>query len=152
MVSKVSDPLFSVLLLPTLQSPRWKDFTLALRTFCENCHKYIAYLEEKAAVVQRNNRSPSPIRSMFDGKSSNQSFVAKAGIRKPCIIACYKALEEQLLKDGEYGNLVFLNDFAPRSRYVYLHEISLPFKIEVYTYHALWKQPWFTLVCLAGSL
>lgn len=62
----------------------------------------------------------------------------KAGIRKPCIIARYKALEEQLLKEGEYGNPVFLNDFAPakaRSWYIYLHEISLPFKIEVYTYH-----------------
>ena len=33
---------------------------------------------------------------------------------------------------------VFLNDFAPakaRSRYTYLHELSLPFKLEVYTYH-----------------
>lgn len=63
MISKASDPLFSVLLLPTLQSPRWKGFTLALCTCCENCHKYIAYLEERAAVVQRNN--PVPLSHSF---------------------------------------------------------------------------------------
>ena len=33
---------------------------------------------------------------------------------------------------------MFLNDFAPvnsRLRYIYFHEIALPFKIEIYIYH-----------------
>lgn len=38
----------------------------------------------------------------------------------------------------DYEEPVFLNDFAPtnaRLRYVYMHELSLPFKIEVFCYH-----------------
>ena len=134
-LGKLNESLYSVLLLPAIQSSRWKDFTMAVRILSDNCHKYVIYLEEKAKVVQQNHLSPTPIRSALDGKSSNLKFIVKADVRRPCIIARYKALEEQLLKSEEP---VFLNDFAPinaRLCYIYLHEISLPFRIEVYTYH-----------------
>ena len=38
----------------------------------------------------------------------------------------------------EYDEPIFLNDFSPskpRLKYTYLHELSLPFKVEVYSYH-----------------
>lgn len=58
-IAKVSDPLYSVLLLPVLQSSRWSEFTVAVRALAENCNKYIVYLEEKEAVAQQNHSSPS---------------------------------------------------------------------------------------------
>ena len=135
---KTNDLLYAVMILPGLQTVQWKEFTDSLRVLSENCHKYITYLEEKAAEVQKNHHSPSPGRSILDGTSSNRKFVVGATIRKPCLVERYKALEQKLQLLGDYGSPVFLNDFAPvnsRLRYIYFHEIALPFKIEIYIYH-----------------
>lgn len=59
-------------------------------------------------------------------------------IRKPNIIARYKSLEERMTQQQVYEEPIFLNDFAPpnpRLKYTYIHELSLPFRIEVYSYH-----------------
>ncbi len=54
-----NDSLCGVLMLPALQTTRWKEFTDSLRLLSKNCNKYITYLEEKATEVQRNHHSLS---------------------------------------------------------------------------------------------
>ena len=43
-----------------------------------------------------------------------------------------------MLSRAVYAELVFVNDFAPpnpRDKFTYLHELSLPFEIEMYSYY-----------------
>ena len=49
----------------------------------------------------------------------------------------YKDLEKALSSMSAYSEPVFVNDFAPinpRLRYKYIHELSLPFTVELYSY------------------
>ena len=55
---KSNDLLCGVLMLPALQTTRWKEFTDFLCLLSENCCKYITYLEEKASEVQKNTILP----------------------------------------------------------------------------------------------
>lgn len=111
-----------------MESCRWKEFATAIRALAENSHKNS---KEKAEAMHQVHQSSCAVRSVHDGKSSNLKFIAKAAVRKPNLIAHYKTLEEKLLSAAEYEEP---NDFIPvnaRLRYVYLHEISLAFKVEV---------------------
>ena len=49
----------------------------------------------------------------------------------------YKTIEEALSQSSVYSEPLFLNDFAPihpRLRYDYIHDFSLPFPVELYSY------------------
>ena len=95
-------------------------------------------LEEKADTMQQAHQPASAICSIHDGKSSMLQFITKADVRKPKLLARYKTLEEKLVNMEKDEKPVFLKDFAPDNawlRYVYLHEILLPFKVEVCIYH-----------------
>ena len=132
-LEKVSSPLYALMLLPLMQTSKWHEFFVAVDTLAKNIQKYKEYLQQWAEKMTEAHRSPTPIRSFCD--ASNVKFVLGAVIRGPNLMQRYRSLEEQLLKQDEP---VFLNDFAPinsRLKYCYLHELSLPFKVEVYTYH-----------------
>ena len=61
--------------------------------------------------------------------NSLQKYIV--AVRKPNLIAHYKTLDEKLLSAAEYEEPNDFTSVNARFRYVYLHEISLPFKVEV---------------------
>lgn len=107
-LEKVSGPLFSLLILPVMQTPAWKEFAAAIRALAENAHKYCTYLEEKADTMQQVHHSASTVRSIHDGNPSSVKFITKADVRKPNLIARYKTLEEKLASMEEDEERVFL--------------------------------------------
>lgn len=121
-----------------MEASRWKEFAAAVCTLVENSHRYAAYLEEKVVAMKEVHQSSTLVRSVHDGKSSILEFIAQAVVRKPNLIARYKALEEKLQSTQQY-EAIFWMILSPSMHgfgmSIYLHEISLPFKIEVYTYH-----------------
>ena len=60
------------------------------------------------------------------------------GLMNVVSLCCrYKSIEEVLSQSCVYSEPLFLNDFAPihpRLRYNYIHELSLPFPVELYSY------------------
>lgn len=138
MLQKISGPLFTLMLLPLMKTARWKAFAAAVEALAKNIDMYMEYLQQQTIRMREAHRSPTPVRCCGDGTSSHIKFVIGAGIRRPSIIARYKYLEEQLTPKKVYEGPVFLNDFAPpnpRLKYTYIHELSLPFRIELYSYH-----------------
>ena len=97
-LQKISGPLFTLMLLPLLQTTRWKEFATAIEKLAKNIDKYIEYLQQQAIKIQEAHRSPTPVRSCGDGTSSHVKFIVGAGIRKPNIIARYKSLEEKMMQ------------------------------------------------------
>ena len=54
-----------------------------------------------------------------------------------CLNHRYKTIEEALSQACTYSEPLFVNDFAPihpMLHYNYIHELSLPFSIELYSY------------------
>ena len=136
-LSKIGAPLYDLMLLPVMQASRWQEFSTAVDALAKNIDKYKEYLEQQVEKMQKAHQSPSPVRSFGDGKSSHVKFILGAATRKPNLITRYKILEEFMFHLKEYDEPVFLNDFSPnsaRQKYTYIHELSLPFKIEMYCY------------------
>ena len=128
-LKKVSTLFYSILLLPMMAKSQWKDFPTALRALAENFSKHCEYPDKTSTMTQVHS-STTPARTVSNGKSANIRIIKAEGARKPNLIARYKA--------EEYEEPLFVNDFAPlntRLRYVYLHEIALPFNVELYSYH-----------------
>ena len=151
---QISGPLFALMLLPLMQAVRWKEFAAAVNTLEKNIDKYIEYLKQQAATMQVAHHSLTPLRSPGDGTSSHVKFIVGAAIRKPNLIAWYRCLEERMVQMEVYDKLVFLNDFAPpnpRFKYTYLQELSLPFRIEVFTYHYGNNLGSLIVLCLEGT-
>ena len=137
-LNEVSAPLYSILLLPMMTRSQWKDFSAALAMLAENFKKYSEYLDEKTSTMSQMHASTTPARSISDGKSVNIKIIKAEGARKPNLITRYEKLEEKLSTAEDYEEPLFVNDFAPlnsRMQYVYLHEIALPFNVELYSYH-----------------
>jgi hypothetical protein len=131
---QVSAPLYSIPLLPMMAKSQWKDFSDAVRVLAENFKKYSEYLDEKSSTMAQVHSSTTPARTVSDGRSVNIKIVKAEGARKPNLIARYKELEEKLSKAEEYEEPLFVNDFAPLNshlRYVYLHDMALPFNVEL---------------------
>lgn len=116
----------------------WTTFASSLYTLAKSVDAYTEYLRQKATEMQTKQGEPTPLRTPFDGHSNNVKSVAEAKARTPHLIAKYKDLETALLGQDMYGEPTFINDYAPstpRFRYTYIHELSLPFPVELYSYH-----------------
>ena len=125
------------MLLPLMQTRKWKDFATAINDLAKNIDKYIEYLQQQAQKLKEAHCSPTPLRSCDDGTSTHAKIIMGTH-RKPHLIARYKSLEERMLPLAVYEEPVFLNDFAPpnpRHKYTYLQELSLLFKIQMYSYN-----------------
>ena len=60
-------------------------------------------------------------------------------IRTPGIVQRYSALEKVLTTHEPYQEAISLVEFVPgdrRQRYKYIHELELPFAVELYSYHS----------------
>lgn len=134
----ISDQLYAALTLPCMAQSHWKSFASALHTLASNIDDYGKYLQQKSTDMQKRHSEPMPLRTPDDGRSSNIQTIVEARARPPHLVARYKDLESALLAQKEYGDPVFINDFAPSSprfRYKYMHELHLPFTVELYSYH-----------------
>ncbi len=130
--------MYGTLSLPCMSEQSWKTFSSSLYSLAKNVDNYIEYLQQKLIEMQKTHHEPTPLRTPVDGNSSNVRCVAEAKVRPPRLIARYKDLESALLAEEMYGEPIFVNDFAPSSprfRYTYIHEINLPFTVELYSYH-----------------
>lgn len=79
-LEKISAPLFSLKLLPLMELPRWKEFSVAVGTLAENFHKYKAYLEQQTEKMQHAHKSLAPLRSSAcENRSGSNKQETKLG-------------------------------------------------------------------------
>jgi hypothetical protein len=93
-LDKISDPLYSLMMLPLMQSSKWNEFSIAIKALVTNIQKYKEYLQQQAEKMQEAHRSPTPVRSICDSKSTHVKFIPEVSIRKPYLISRYDTLEK----------------------------------------------------------
>lgn len=67
-LQKITASLYTLMLLPLMQTARWK---VCIAAIAKNIDKYIEYLHQQATKMKEAHRSPTPIRSCGDGTSSH---------------------------------------------------------------------------------
>ena len=113
--------------------------------------QYADYLESSAAHVSLLPTHLEPAHTTVSGTSAALKRIVR--VRSDRLATRYSRLECALASKEVYHSPVDLLDFTPadrRSRYEYVHELVLPFPVEVYTYsHGnnlgtliwIWKAP-----------
>ncbi len=135
-VSELSGKLFDVLGLPCLQSPRWKDIHSAVHDLALSLQKYADYLRSTTKRVQKMHEMLEPARKPTSGDSSLVRRI-DGSVRSALHVSRYVAAERRLQEAAQYEDVIFLNDIAPSermARWRYMHEFSMPFAVEVYSY------------------
>ncbi|XP_070563443.1 uncharacterized protein [Ptychodera flava] len=129
--------LYTVMVYPFLKLPRFKEFDEAVKLLCNGIDIYIKNLEETTERVNTIHQQPFPQREPADGKSTDLKHI-KGKIRDNHTVVQYKKVEVCLLEKAMYEP-VSLNEIMPvdrRLRYRYVHNLVLPFDIELYGYHS----------------
>ena len=61
-LQKINGFLFTLMLLPLMQTRKWKDFAPAINDLAKNIDKYIEYLQQQAPKMKEAHCSPTPLR------------------------------------------------------------------------------------------
>ena len=136
-LSRMVEKLLRVRGLPTLQSASWGNVSAAITALATCLDKYGKYLETTTQRVNLMHHQMEPARLPKTGESD--AVVRKEGcVRELALVARYKSLEQALAASEPYQKAFFVNDVAPADRqqhYRYVHEMQLPFAVELYHFH-----------------
>ena len=137
MVMEWCDMLYWILLFPWLSRTKWQGVAGAARDLASCLNKYASYLESSTQRVNIMHNMLEPARCPGEGTSSELRRIESSS-RPEKITNRYKTLEQALSSCDDYGDPLFLPDYAPtdrQERYEYVRELRLPFAVEVFRYH-----------------
>ena len=86
-LNKLGSSLYTLLSVPWLQRPKWKECAESIKALAANIDDYRTYLEHQGKQQLIRHRSPTPLRSITDGKSSNIHMIKSASVRSVRLIS-----------------------------------------------------------------
>ena len=86
-LNKLGSSLYTLLSVPWLQRPKWKECVDSIKALAVNIDDYRTYLEHQGKQQLIRHRSPTPLRSVTDGKSANIHVVKGASVRSAHLIS-----------------------------------------------------------------
>ena len=124
LVEKLADSLREVLLFPFLQGQRWETTRHASRALLDGLKKYANYLKSTTARINLVHERLEPARQPGDGISTSTRRI-EGSVRGE-------------LHSRAFYDPLCLENYVPddrRSRYFYVHELTLPFPVELHSYN-----------------